>query len=194
MMQGIAIVGLNGAGKSTLAHALAKQTGYFEMDVEDYYFPEQRESRKSALEEKTDIDTACIGKQPYSNSRTKLEVQEAIWEDIKAHPQFILAGVTMNWSEEILSKIDIVFWLQVPLDERLKRIQSREEKRFGTRALAGGDMYAQQMEFRKSVVNRDLTYLEESVKKLNCPVIILDGTLPVTKNIEKLMENLQRIS
>lgn len=52
MMQGIAIVGLNGAGKSTLTHALAKQTGYFEMDVEDYYFPEQRESGKSALENK----------------------------------------------------------------------------------------------------------------------------------------------
>ena len=194
MIHGIAIVGLNGAGKSTLTHALAKQTGYFEMDVEDYYFPEQRESRKSALENEPDIDTACIGKQPYSNSRIKLEVQAAILEDIKAHPQFILAGVTMNWREEILSKIDIVFWLQVPLDERLKRIQLREEKRFGTRALPGGDMYAQQMEFRKLVVNRDLAYVEESVKKLSCPVIVLDGTLPVTKNIEKLMENLQRIS
>ena len=36
MVQGIAIFGLNGGGKSTLAHAVAKQTGYFEMDVEDY--------------------------------------------------------------------------------------------------------------------------------------------------------------
>ena len=37
-------------GKSTLTHALAKQIGCFEMDVEDYYFPEHRESRKYALE------------------------------------------------------------------------------------------------------------------------------------------------
>ncbi|MDY3274855.1 MAG: hypothetical protein SOX33_03545 [Agathobacter sp.] len=50
MVQGIAIFGLNGGGKSTLAHALAKQTGYFEMDVEDYYFPEQKKSRKWALD------------------------------------------------------------------------------------------------------------------------------------------------
>jgi len=50
MIQGISIFGLNGGGKSTLTHALAKQIGYFEMDVEDYYFPEHRESRKYALE------------------------------------------------------------------------------------------------------------------------------------------------
>lgn len=36
MIQGIAIFGLNGGGKSTLVHALAKQIGYYEMDVEDY--------------------------------------------------------------------------------------------------------------------------------------------------------------
>ena len=46
IIRGIAIFGLNGAGKSTLGHALAKESGYFEMDMEDYYFPEQRESRK----------------------------------------------------------------------------------------------------------------------------------------------------
>ena len=39
---GVLIFGQNGAGKSTLAHALAKKTGYWEMDVEDYYFPSQR--------------------------------------------------------------------------------------------------------------------------------------------------------
>ena len=45
---GIAIFGLNGAGKSTLTHALAKELKFYEMDVEDYYFPEQKESRKNA--------------------------------------------------------------------------------------------------------------------------------------------------
>ena len=48
MPYGIAIVGLNGSGKSTLGHALAKELGYFEIDVEDYYFPEQKESRQAA--------------------------------------------------------------------------------------------------------------------------------------------------
>ena len=41
MSEGIAIVGLNGSGKSTLGHALANELSYYEIDVEDYYFPEQ---------------------------------------------------------------------------------------------------------------------------------------------------------
>ena len=41
MIRGIAIMGLNGCGKSTLAHTIAKRLDFYEMDVEDYYFPEQ---------------------------------------------------------------------------------------------------------------------------------------------------------
>ena len=58
MINGIAIMGLNGGGKSTLAHALSKYLGYYEMDVEDYYFPEQKSSRKHALDNETSGDKA----------------------------------------------------------------------------------------------------------------------------------------
>lgn len=190
MIQGIAILGLNGGGKSTLTHALAKRIGYYEMDVEDYYFPEQRESRKWALENDSVIDTVYLGELPFSHPRTKSEVQTAMLEDIKEHPKFILSGVTMNWSEEILSRIDIAFWVQTPKEERLRRIQQREEKRFGARALAGGDMYDQQMAFRKMVASRDDKMVEECVGRLNCPIVVLDGTLPVEENLEKIMDNL----
>lgn len=193
MIQGIAIFGLNGGGKSTLTHALAKQIDYFEMDVEDYYFPEQSESRKWALENNSIIDTEYLGELPFSNPRTKSEVQNAIMEDIKTHPKFILSGVTMNWSDEILSCIDIAFLVQTPLEERLKRIQTREEKRFGARVLAGGDMFTQQMEFRKVVENRDSKTVEECAMRFACPVIPIDGTLSVTENLEKIMDNLNLI-
>jgi len=187
MNQGIAIFGLNGGGKSTLTHALAKQTGYFEMDVEDYYFPDQSVSRIRALENNDGSYTEHFDKLPFSNPKTKNEVQAAIIEHIKAHPRFIISGVTMNWSDELLSRVDIAFWIQTPLEERLKRIKAREEKRFGARVLGGGDMFAQQMEFRKFVENRDSNAVEESAKKLACPVIVLDGTLSVIHNLEKII-------
>ena len=141
-----------------------------------------------ALENNSVLDTGHIGKLPYSNPRTKYDVQTAIIEEIADHPQFILSGVTMNWSDEILSHIDIAFWVQTPLEERLKRIQAREEKRFGTRVIAGGDMFTQQMEFRKVVESRDPKSVEESAKKLSCPVVAMDGTLPVIKNLEKMLD------
>ena len=185
---GIAVFGLNGAGKSTLTHALAKEINFYEMDVEDYYFPEQKESRKNALENAEIVDTGSPEEVPYSNSRSKEEVQEALLEDVKAHPNFILAGVNMNWCEEILSRIESAFWVKAPLEKRLERIQYREEKRFGARALTGGDMYEQQKEFRKAVASREENSLEECIQKLSCPVVVLDGTLPVGCNIKKIKE------
>lgn len=192
MIQGIAVFGLNGSGKSTLTHSLAKETGYFEMDVEDYYFPEQRRSRREALEHSNTIYREALEKLPFSEPKSKEEVQAALIEDMKVHPCFILAGVTMNWSDEILSRIKLAFWVQTPVEERLKRIQAREEERFGARVLAGGDMFLQQQEFREIVKNKDLSLVEKSAEKLNCPIIILDGTLEIAKNLEKMQKALKK--
>ncbi len=41
--------------------------------------------------------------------RSKKEVQEMIRDDIKKHTKFVIAGVTMNWKEDILAAIDIAF-------------------------------------------------------------------------------------
>ena len=64
MREGIAIVGLNGSGKSTLGHALAKALNLYEIDVEDYYFPEQRESRKAALDGEYGVNCSYLGDKP----------------------------------------------------------------------------------------------------------------------------------
>ena len=189
---GIAIFGLNGAGKSTLTHALAKKLNFYEIDVEDYYFPEQRESRRQALEQEGENDINFSEEIPYSNPKSKEEVQAAILSDIKEHPKFILSGVNMNWCEEILAGIEFAFWVKVPLEKRLERIKYREERRFGERALPGGDMYEQQEEFRRVVAGREEASLEECVKKLTCEVHILDGTLPVDYNIMKIKGIMQR--
>jgi hypothetical protein len=114
-------------------------------------------------------------------------------ENIKTHPKFIISGVTMNWCDEIISCIDTAFWVQTPLEERLKRIQMREEKRFGSRVLDGGDMFAQQMEFRKVVKNRDSKAVEECAMKLGCPIIVIDGTLSMIHNLEKIIDNLNHL-
>ncbi len=193
MIYGIALFGLNGSGKSTLAHALAKQTGYFEMDAEDYYFPEQSLSRKWAIENNDMIHTEHLGDLPFSIPRAKQEVLSAIKKDIEAHPKFILSGVSMNWDHEILSHIAIAFWVQVPLKERLQRIQAREERRFGERVLIGGDMYTQQKDFLKMVENRDPKTLEESAESLPCPVATLDGRLPVKENLDIILRHCKRL-
>lgn len=189
-MNGIAILGLNGGGKSTLAHALAKHIGYYELDVEDCYFPEQSESRKWSLDNECTIVIEHLGPLPFSKPRSKKEVEAVIMKGVNANPKFIISGVTMNWNEDILSKIDVAFWVVTPVEERLKRIQFREEKRFGSRVLEGGDMYLQQMDFQKMATEKNTRIIEESLEKLDCPVIVIDGTLPVSHNVELICENL----
>lgn len=113
MVRGIAIMGLNGCGKSTLAHAITKRLDFYEMDVEDYYFPEQKNSRQAVLEQQYDVKCEYKGELPYSMPRSAKEVQEMIRNDIEKHPQFVISGVTMNWDEDILSVIDVAFILEV---------------------------------------------------------------------------------
>lgn len=75
----------------------------------------------------------------------------------------------------------------------MKRIQAREEKKFGARVLGGGDMFTQQMKFRELVKNRDSKAVGESAMKLDCPVIVIDGTLSVVHNLEKIIDNFKHL-
>ena len=189
---GSAILGMNGAGKSTLAHALAKVTGYTEMDVEDFYFPEQRDSRLHALEHDTVAETEHLGDLPFSVPRSKAEVEKLLFETIPEDNGFILAGVTLNFKADILSRLNLAVELQTPLETRLQRIEDRERRRFGDRVLPGGDMYEQQADFRRMVESRDPSAASQSAAKLPCPVIRLDGTAPVEENISIILSYLKK--
>jgi cytidylate kinase len=185
--QGIVIAGLNGSGKSTLAHALAKTIHYYEMDVEDYYFPEQKASRQIALDHCDGAACRHLGALPFSRPREKSDVQRALLDDIHAHPRFILASVTMNWCEEILSQVCLAVLLEAPVEERVHRIQEREKARFGDRVLAGGDMFEQQQVFCNTLARRSGQVVQESMSGLSCPVIGLDGMQAVSRNVEKVI-------
>ena len=186
-MRGIAIIGLNGGGKSTLSHGLAKKINYIEIDLEDCYFPEQSQSRKWALDHNTILETKHLGALPFSKPRSKDAVENLLMEKINDYPNFVISSVSMNWYKHILASIDMIFWVQTPLEERLKRIQHREQRRFGSRVLEGGDMYQQQLDFLEVVAHKESISLEENVLKVDCPVIQIDGTLPISQNIDYMV-------
>ena len=50
----------------------------------------------------------------------------------------------MNWEEDILPAIAIAFIVEVPATKWVKRVQHREENRFGSCVMLGGDIYEQQ--------------------------------------------------
>ena len=179
-MHGIAIVGLNGSGKSTLAHRLCQETGFFGMDVEDYYFPRQRAARLAALNGERTSPMPCL---PFASPETQQAVEAAMLRDMQAHERFVLSCVRLNWCDELLKQLDAVFYLRVPARERQKRIAQREALRFGGRVLPGGDLHARQEDFHRLAAERTEAYVEQSLSHLRCPMFVLDGLLPAEKNL-----------
>lgn len=173
MKYGICICGLNGSGKTTLASALAKKLNFKHMDVEDYYF--------------TSADN------PYQSSRIREEVEQLLLEDIKSNPCFVFSAVNGNMPKEINACYDMVIYLDVPVDIRMKRIRQRAIDKFGNRVLSGGDMYEQEEKFFEYAEKRKPDKIEEWLNTMVCKCIRLDGTRPISESIETIVENMQVI-
>ncbi len=164
MPSGIVLFGANGSGKTTLGRKLARVLQVKHIDVEDYYF------------EKSKI--------PYTKSRDKDTVIKLILDDIHRHGSFVLSSVIGDLGDEITSMYRLAVFLWAPIDTRLDRVKRRSQKRYGERVLAGGDMYEQEQRFIEFVRTRDLSKIDDWAKTLTCPIIKLDGTNPISENID----------
>ena len=173
MGTGILICGLNGAGKSTLGRALADRLNYRFIDNEDLYFP------------KTDPNYM------YAVERTQEEVEELLLSEIKAHKDFVFTSVKGNY-EKALPFFDLAVLVSVPRDIRLQRVKERSLRKFGERALPGGDLYERERGFFELISSRAENTVEEWVKTFNGQVIRVDGTKPVDDNINLIIEEIKR--
>lgn len=90
MGTGIRICGLNGTGKSALGKALAETLHFYFIDHEDLYFPE------------TGLDYR------YASPRTREEAEKQLFNEIKAHEDFIFASVKGDYGEAVEENMDLI--------------------------------------------------------------------------------------
>ena len=172
MGTGIMICGLNGAGKSTLGKALAEKLGFYFIDNEDLFFP------------KTDAHYI------YASPRSREEVEKLLLHEIRVHENFVFAAVKGDYGEDILPFYQYAVVIDVPKKIRLQRVKNRSFQKFGSRMLSGGALYEQESAFFDMVRSRTENEVEEWVQALRCPVIHVDGTLPIEENIDSIIERL----
>ena len=170
---GILICGLNGTGKSTIGSILAERLGYNFIDNEDLFHPK--------------IDPGYI----FSNPRSREEVELILNTMISENNQFVFSAVKGDYGENLIAALDYAILIEVPREIRIQRVKERSYQKFGKRMLPGGDLYEQECAWFTLVENRSEDYVSKWIEQINCPVIRLDGTLPVMDNIDYLLSILQ---
>ena len=169
----ILVCGLNGAGKSTLAKALAERLDLRFIDIEDIYFSRQ---------DNPDY--------PYEKSHPYEEVVSMLTNIVNGENDFVLASVRGNFGEEFVTHLKCVISIDVPREIRLKRVHDRSYLRFGEKSCNGGDYYEQIKSFHDFCASRDENLVEDWLSTICCPIVRVDGTLPISDNVNLIAEKL----
>lgn len=71
----------------------------------------------------------------------------------------------------------------MPRAIRLQRVQDRSNKLFGERSCEGGKFYEQIKPFQTFCDLRDKQMMENGLSNISCPIILIDGRLPIDINV-----------
>ena len=166
---GILICGLNGTGKSTLGRMLADRMGYEFIDNEDLFFP------------KTDPSYL------FSGPRSEEAVIRLLEERISANNRFVFAAVRGCYGSTLTASLDHIVLIEVPRQICSQRVRERSYRKFGDRILPGGDLFDKENKWFSLTDSRPDAYVTDWLETVDCPVIRIDGTLPVEKNVDYLV-------
>ena len=172
-MKGIHITGASGSGVTTLGRALAVRLGAAHLDTDGFYW---------------------LPTDPPFRERSLLPDRIAAMERAFANADhgWVLSGSLDGWGAVFIPCFSAVLFVYTPHDVRMARIHAREIERYGDAVQPGGAMYEQHLEFlawadgydQGGQSGRSLPRHEAWLKTLPCPVLRLDGLLPVDVLVE----------
>jgi adenylate kinase family enzyme len=175
----VVIIGASGTGKTTLAHAVAKRLGCPVFDSDHYWHVQ------------TDP--------PYQLQRFPEERISLLSADISGHPSWVISGNVIVWDPPLKTDISLVVFLYVSPDIRLQRIQQREQERFGSRILSGGDMESEHKDFMKWTAGYDegtcsginkLSKHKELLQSALWPTLAIEEPMSTEEQVELIMNRL----
>ena len=170
----ILVCGLNGAGKSTLGKVLAERLNIRFIDIEDIYFSRQ---------DNPDY--------PYEKSRPYGEAVSLLTNLVNEEIDFVLASVTGSFGDEFISHLKCVISIEVPMEIRLKRVYDRSYILFGEKSCKGGGYYEQIKSFHDFCASRDENLVNDWLSTICCPIIRVDGALPICDNVNQIAKRLE---
>jgi adenylate kinase family enzyme len=164
----IHITGASGAGVTTLGRALADTLVAAHHDTDDYYW--------------------LPSTPPYQTKRAIPDRVRLIREIFLDRSDWVLSGALESWGAPLVPYFDLVAFIATPTPVRLQRLAAREARHFGIDAVKpGGWRHEECAAFLEwashyddgTAEGRSLQRHETWLATLPCPVLRLDGTLPV---------------
>lgn len=176
MIKRIHITGASGSGTSTLGKALSENLGYMHFDTDNYYW---------------------LSKPPlFTHKREISERQDLLRRDLEKYENWILTGSLCGWGDMFIPYFDLVVYLWIPKDIRIKRLMERERQRYGLDIEPGGSKYDSYMEFIEWASKYDEAGLEMRsralheywMSTLNCPILKVEGDLTLEERLEVVLK------
>lgn len=175
MTKRILILGASGSGTTTLGMALSKKLPHVFLDTDDYFF---------------------ITK--FSEQRPLQDRREMLKKDLDHYENWVISGHVCGWGDDFKKYFDLVVFLLLPHDVRMKRLKQREYERYGQEIFEGGHQYEQSQEFLQWAALYDTAGLEvrskalheEWLSDLSCPVLRIDGDYTVKERVDIVLNYL----
>lgn len=167
----ILVIGASGSGTTTLGKAFSSENGWGFLDADDYYW----------------LPTVP----PFQEKRNHERRLEMILNDLDRHEDAVVSGSVMNWGLELEDSFDLIVFLYLDSDIRVKRLKYREEKRFGR---ADPEFLQWASEYDSSPAEgRSLTKHNDWLSERFCKIIRIEGNLSVNERIQMLTSALPGI-
>ena len=177
--QVIHIYGASGSGTSTIGRYISEKLGYFFMDTDDYFWEQTNP--------------------PYTTKRNLFTRIKLMIDDIERYDNVVISGSLVDWGDELIPLFTLAIRVETDTKIRLERLRIREKEKFGTRIDIGGDMYDNHVEFINWAASyddggidiRSKVKHDDWQKQLICPLILVDGSMPITKNYELIKREIK---
>ena len=165
----IHIMGASGSGATSLASALCGRLSRTHFDSDDYFW-----------------------KNKYSEAwPSEVRLKNLAGELAKVE-NWILSGAIIDWGNPLIPLFDLVVFLSVPDEIRIRRLINREKERYGESILPGGEKHRDFVEFIEWAKRyedggtevRSRYQQEQWLEDLSCPVLRIDGESSIEHNSE----------
>ena len=108
----IHLFGASASGVTTLGHALAKKLNIPYFDSDQYFW----------------LPTAPS----FTSKRNPEERNQLIKKALTDIDHWIFGGSSVSWGNNVFPEFDLIVFLWIPPDVRLKRLKKREFERYGS--------------------------------------------------------------